>query len=1045
VFWFGACAGGVWKTTDGGTYWRCVSDGFLRTAAVGAIAVAPSDPDVVYAGMGESCVRGDVSHGDGVYRTTDGGKSWIHLGLARTRHVARVRVHPSDPDVVWVAALGDIFGPSEDRGVYRTSDGGRSWECVLFGSPDAGAADLWLDPSNPRILYASLWEARRTPWSMSSGGRGSALHRSADGGRTWQDITRHRGLPKGIKGRIGVCASPARPSRVWALVEAKGDKGGLYRSDDHGDTWDRVSEHRGIQGRPWYYSHIVPDPQDADSLYSLNFEFWKSSDGGATFVAIPTPHGDNHDLWIDPADPQRMIEGNDGGACVSFDGAETFSTIYNQPTAQFYHLAIDRRFPYRVLGTQQDNSAVSVPSRTRKGCIPFRDCYDVGHSESGHIAVDPREPDVVYSGAVGSSPGGGGALLRYDHRTEQIQSVTVWPEPFYGEGPGSKRHRFAWTFPIVFSPHDAGVLYACGECVFRSANGGRSWEPISPDLTRADPSKLEASGGPITKDTSGAEHYCTVFAFAESPHEPGVLWAGTDDGLVHRSDDAGATWTAVTPPDLPEWTTVNTIEPSPHDRDTVYLSATRYKLADRTPYLFVTRDRGRVWRRITDGIPADDFARVVRADPVRAGLLYAGTETGVYVSFDDGAWWQRLSLNLPAVPVYDLAVVGSDLVVATHGRSFWVLDDVSPLREMPAQPGAVHLFAPPPTIRYWSYFGQEGAGKPEKTYAFFGGGAAFVERKLDDGRTLRHFLDAGECPPDGVPISYMLAQEAPHDAIRLAILDADGNEVASFTPEREEPEPEQDEGVAPEPSADSDEVEGAEAGPVPPRKRHWEILPRRAGFNRFWWHMGYEGVRTVPDEKGHSRIEPGPLALPGRYSAKLIVGDAEVSVPFEIVPEPRLTTTAVELHEQFALAIRIRDRSNAVNEAVTRMKKIKPQLEAWTKRPDAGEIAEIAKRATKALSAVEERLTQPKIKHDADRLKLPMGLDAKLREIAFVVQGADAAPTVQAREMLDDIDAQASAALDDFGRVIAEEIAELNRAIDASDAGAIDVTAPPPS
>ncbi|MGH2602778.1 MAG: WD40/YVTN/BNR-like repeat-containing protein, partial [Dehalococcoidia bacterium] len=509
IFYFGACAGGVWKTTDGGTYWQNVSDGFFDTAAVGAIAVADSDPNVVYAGMGECCIRGDVSHGDGVYRSTDAGRTWQHLGLEATRSIARVRVHPKDPDIVYVAALGDIFGPSQERGVYRSKNGGKTWEKVLFRDENTGAIDLSLDPSNPRILYAALWQVRRTPWSLTSGGPGSGLYKSTDGGDTWTEISDNRGLPKGLKGRIGVAVSPARPGRVFALMEAEKDGSGLYRSEDGGASWQRISEDREIQGRRWYYMHVFPDPQDADTVWVLSGRCFKSIDGGVSWQEMPTPHGDNHDLWIDPRNPSRMIEGNDGGACVSFNGGLTWSTIYNQPTAQFYHVAVDTRFPYHVYGTQQDNTAIAVPSRTNKGGIPINECYTVGHSESGHIQVRPDNPDVVYSGAIGSSPGGGGALLRYDNTTGQIRIITAWPEFYGGWGAKDLKYRFQWTYPIVISPHDPTTLYVTGNRVFRTRDEGTSWEVISPDLTRDDKTKQEPSGGPITKDTTGAEHYCT--------------------------------------------------------------------------------------------------------------------------------------------------------------------------------------------------------------------------------------------------------------------------------------------------------------------------------------------------------------------------------------------------------------------------------------------------------------------------------------------------------------------------------------------------------
>ncbi len=609
VFYFGACAGGVWKTYDGGTYWENVSDGFFETASVGAIDVSTADPNVIYAGMGEACIRIDVTHGDGVYRSTDAGKSWQNMGLKDTRHISRVRTHPQNADLVYVAALGHAFGPNSERGIFRSSNGGRDWEHVLFKSEDAGAADLSIDPNNPRNLFASIWQTRRSFWNLSSGGPDSGLWRTTDGGDTWEDISGNPGLPEGPLGRIGVAVSPAQAGRVYATIEAKDC--GIYRSDDNGDTWELMSDDRDLQGRPWYYQHIFADPQDANTCWILSYGAWKSIDGGKTFTQVTTPHGDNHDIWIDPNNTQRIIEGNDGGACVSYNGGDTFSTIYNQLTSQFYHLTTDDRFPYRVYGTQQDNSAISVPSRTVKGAIPWGDCYTVGSSESGYIALHPEDPNIVVSGAVGSSPGGGGNMLRYDHKTGQVRIITVWPELNTGYGAENMKYRFQWTYPIQFSPHNPDVLYATGNIVFRSTDQGSSWEPISPDLTRNDPTKMQPSGGPVTLDTSGAETYCTIFAFVESAQEAGVFWAGSDDGLVNISRDGGETWTNITPPTLPEWSQIATIELSPHDPATAYVAATKYKLDDTRPLLYRTNDYGASWSEIINGIPEDDFTRSI--------------------------------------------------------------------------------------------------------------------------------------------------------------------------------------------------------------------------------------------------------------------------------------------------------------------------------------------------------------------------------------------------------------------------------------------------
>ncbi|HEX3723354.1 MAG TPA: glycosyl hydrolase, partial [Nitrolancea sp.] len=672
TFYFGACAGGVWKTTDGGQYWRNISDGFFTTAAVGAITVSESDPNVIYAGTGEATIRGNVSHGDGVYKSTDGGRSWTNVGLRDTRHIGKIAIHPSDPDRVYVAAFGHAWGPNAERGVFRSTDGGTHWEKVLYVSPRAGSHDLSLDRNNPRIIYAAIWQAQRFPHSLESGGPECGLWRSMDGGNSWEEITRNPGLPQGMLGKIGVVASPAKAGRVWALVEA--EDGAVFRSDDFGENWVRLSEQSLLRTRPWYYMHITADPQDADTVWIQNYSLWKSIDAGASFNRIPTPHGDEHALWFNPHNPRRIIEGNDGGACVSFNGGASWSSIYNQPTAQLYHVITDDDEPYRVYGSQQDNTAISLPSRSVDGAIHERDWFAPGGGESGYIAIKPDDSNLI----VASGPAGRRAyndiMTLYDRRTGQKWNNTVWPE-LYGWGAGAEvlKYRFQWTFPIHFSKHDPDVLYVCSNYVHRSTDLGASWEVISPDLTRNDPTKLKASGGPVTRDNTGAEVYCTIFALAESPLKAGPLWAGSDDGLVHVSLDRGQSWRDVTPPDLPEWALISIIETSPHDANTAFIAATRYKLDDNAPYLYKTTDAGNSWTRIVDGIPDGEFTRVIREDPNQRGLLYAGTETGLYVSFDAGGHWERMGGNLPVAPIADLAIKGVELVVATHGRSFWIL------------------------------------------------------------------------------------------------------------------------------------------------------------------------------------------------------------------------------------------------------------------------------------------------------------------------------------------------------------------------------------
>ncbi|HLE85236.1 MAG TPA: hypothetical protein VJG13_12930, partial [Thermoanaerobaculia bacterium] len=682
TYYFGATGGGVWKTTDGGTTWKNVSDEFFGSGSVGALAVAPSDPNVVYAGMGESPIRGVATgHGDGVYRSTDAGRTWTHLGLDGTEHVGGLAVHPRDPDVVWVAAQGSAWRTTAERGVYRSKDGGATWEQVLFVSDSAGASGLAMDPTNPRILYAAFWDHDRDPWRIRSGGPGSGVWKTTDGGDTWErlglgkDGGEEGRLPEGM-GKVRVAVSPARPERVWAMVEA--DDGGLYRSDDAGETWRLVNGERVLRARAWYYTHVFADPVDADTVYVLNAPFMKSTDGGRTFSRVRTPHGDNHDLWIAPEDNRRMINGNDGGANVSFNGGETWSTQGNQPTAQFYRVDVDSVFPYRLYGGQQDNSTVAIASAARGG-IGRADWYDVGGCESAHVAFDPNDPARIYAGCYQ------GIISEWDAVTRTERNVMAIPFLGLGTYPKDQPYRFNWNAPIEVSPHDPAVIYHAGNVLLRSSDRGRTWTEVSPDLTRDEEDKQGPGGEPITNETAGGETYNTIFYVAPSPHEARTIWVGTDDGLVHVTRDGGATWAEVSPPGIgtaAEPGQVNAIEVSPHDPAAAYVAVTRYKFGDYRPYAFKTTDYGASWTRIGGGLPEGSWVRVVREDPVRRGLLYAGTETGAFVSFDDGARWQPLELGLPVVPVTDLKIQDDDLVAATQGRAFWILDELGPLRQV---------------------------------------------------------------------------------------------------------------------------------------------------------------------------------------------------------------------------------------------------------------------------------------------------------------------------------------------------------------------------
>ena len=1006
-FYFGACAGGVWKTTDGGAYWENVSDGFFETSAVGALAVSPSVPNIVYAGTGEACIRSNVSHGDGVYRSDDGGRTWRNVGLRDTRHIGRVRVHPRDPDLVYVAALGHAWGPNRERGVFRSRTGGASWEQVLFRSEGAGAVDLSLDVQDPRVLYAAVWQAQRSPWGLTSGGPESSLWRSSDGGDTWSDISRSPGLPAGVLGRIGVAVSPADGRRVYAVVEA--EDGALFRSDDAGATWQRCSEQAGLRGRPWYYMHVFADPSDVDTVWIADYSLWKSVDGGKTFAEVATPHGDNHDLWIDPADSRRMIEGNDGGACVSFNGGQSWSTIYNQPTAQFYHVCADDQRPYRIYGSQQDNWAISVPSQSHRGAITATDWIQPGGGESGYIAVKPEDPAIVVGGAVGSGPGAG-RLLHYDHRTGQERVISVWPEA-YGMGvpPAEHRHRFQWTFPVFYSRWDSRELWIAGNRVFRSTDEGRTWEIVSPDLTRNDPTRLASSGGPIGNDNSGAETYCTIFALAESPHERDVLWAGTDDGLVHLSRDRGRTWQPVTPPELPEWALISVIEPSPHDASTCYVAATRYKLDDTRPYLFRTGDMGRTWTRIDRGLPADEFTRVVREDPARRGLLYCGTETGVWVSVDDGGSWERLRGNLPVTPIHDLIVKDGDLILATHGRSFWILDDLSPLRQTTAAIAAsdAHLFAPRPTVRWRAYRGHGMNPGPMREIAYrLAGSIGYAYRQIESptGEKEERPLDAGENPPNGVIVHYWL-REAPVGEVVLTFLDAEGREIRSFR------------------SAGT--ASDAGGGASPPKDD--EPRPtRRAGANRFVWNLRGAAAVRLPDNKGRggtADLLAGPRVPPGTYEARLTVNGRMLAQRFEVVKDPRVLATDAELREQFAWARRAHGLLSRVHEAVLRLRDVREQATAVASRVDAPAIKEAASALARQLTAIEEELVQVR---SEDPRMFPSKLNSRIATLVPLIEHSDAAPTAALRELTEDLGRRAEAELAKLDACLAGEVARFN-------------------
>ncbi len=912
------------------------------------------------------------------------------MGLAETRAIARIRIHPRNPDLVYVAALGHVWGPNPERGVYRSRDGGQHWEQILFRSAQAGAIDLSLDPHNPRILYASIWEAQRYPYKLNSGGPGSGIFKSTDGGDSWTELTRNPGLPTGVLGKIGIAASPAQTDRVYAIVEA--EDGALFRSDDGGATWQRLSEQNDLRWRAWYYQHIYADPQDPDTVWILNGKCWKSIDGGKNFSAVPTPHGDNHDLWIDPHNSQRMIEGNDGGANVTFNGGLSWSSIFNQPTAQFYHVTTDDQVPYRLYGSQQDNTALTVPSASATGAITQADWYQPGGGESGYLAVKPTDSNIIVGGAIGSGAGNG-RLIRYDHRTREQRIITPWPE-LTGMGYGAKdlRYRFQWTFPIQYSPHNPDTLYVTSNHVHRSTDEGMSWDVISPDLTRNDPATQEPSGGPITKDNTGAEVYGTIFAFVESPHQQGLFWAGSDDGLVHVSRDNGASWQDVTPSELPKHAMISIIEVSPHDPASAYVAATCYKSDDFRPYLYKTRDYGQSWTTITNGIPEHVFTRTIREDPSRRGLLYCGTETGLYVSLDDGAQWERWQLNLPVTPLYDLIVKGTDLIVATHGRSFWILDDLTPLHQLTDEirQQDAHLFKPRPVNRFKTYgrYG-ENAGA-YKSYGRVGGMMmTHYTRQRKTGENDYEFLDAGKNPPDGAVIYYYLKSK-PEGELRLSFLDSSGNEITAFS---------------------SDAKEG----------QHPTVNP---GLNRFIWNMRYSGSHAVPGSPVSADQLAGPVAVPGSYQVRLTVGGESLTQPLAIVRDPRVAGSQSDLQAQFDLLIKIRDVLSETHDAVNRLRDLREQVQAWAKRVEDDEVKQAASAIVDKLNAVELDLIQPK---SGSPLQPPAGLNEKIAALAGMVSNADTRPTAQSDAVFEKLAGLADGSIEKLDPIVGHDIAAFNR------------------
>ena len=963
-YYFGATGGGVWKTTDGGTTWHPVTDGQITSSSIGALAVAETNPDIVYIGGGETELRGSITQGDGVYKTVDGGETWRHMGLRETQAISRIRIHPTNPDIVYVAALGHPYGPNAERGVFRSTDGGVNWEKILFVSDSAGAVDLIIDRTNPNVIYASIWQVYRKAWKMWGGGPYSGLHKSTDGGDTWTELTQNPGMPEPPIGKIGVAVSPVDPNRVYAMVEA--NEGGVFRSDDGGGTWERTNDERKIRQRNFYYTRIYADPWDKDVVYALNTRLYKSTDGGVTFDLLENqpPHGDQHDLWIDLNNPQRLANANDGGGNISINGGKTW-TEQDFPTTQLYHVMATNDFPYHVCGAQQDNSTVCVPSEGwnhMQARGPNHGWYyAAGGGESGWISQHPSNLDVFYAGSQGA------LLTRYDRSNGQTRDIQVYPRFFSGDSASALPERWQWTYPIMFSPIDETVLYTVSQHLWKTTNDGQSWERISQDLTLADPETLGPTGGLITMDMNGPEIYATIFALAPSNHDINTIWTGSDDGLMHITRDGGQHWENITPPDMEHYTRVSIIEESRHNPGVAYVAANRYQVDDREPYVWRTRDYGKTWTTIVNGIESGHFARAVREDLIRPGLLFLGTEHGAYVSFDAGDNWQRLQLNVPDTPIRDLVVHENDVVLGTHGRGFWILDDIGPLRELTPNVIQADAFLFQPTT---------------------------ATRRVQDAA-----------------IQYFLKDSV--DYVTVDILDAGGNLVGSF------------EGSA---EADAEPVEGASffgggANPPPTRNKglnRWEWDLRYPGAATF------EGMIIWS-----ARPQFGPLAPPGTYQVRLTVGDYTATKSFDVRKDPRLKGVSDEdLHEQFRLASQIRDRTSAANEAVIQIRELRAQVDDRLAQTDDGGLTRNAREFLDKIGAIEEELYQVRNRSGQDPLNFPIKLNNRLAYLRRSLERGDARPTDGAYKVFEELATALTGHLTNLDGVLAQDLPDLNRRLE---------------
>ncbi|EAR00564.1 WD40/YVTN/BNR-like repeat-containing protein [Maribacter sp. HTCC2170] len=967
LYYMGTAGGGVWKTTDAGSTWSCISDGYFG-GSIGAITVSESDPNIIYVGEGEQTLRGNVSSGNGLWKSMDAGETWQFIGLKNSEHIARIRIHPTNPNLVYVAAIGNLWKPNETRGVYRSKDGGQNWEKILFESDKAGAGDLILDPNNPRIIYASTWEMKRNGYRMDSGGPGSKMYKSTDGGGTWVDISKYQGLPKGPWGIVGIAVSPMDSNRIWALIEAK--DGGLFRSDDAGKTWKKINENRALRQRAWYYTRIYADTQNVDKLYVMNVSYGVSTDGGKTFTLKNAPHGDHHDLWIDPNNNMRMVIADDGGAQISNDGGNNWSTYYNQPTAQFYRVTTDNNFPYRIYGAQQDNSTIRIFNRTSGASISESDWEPTAGGESAHLAPDPKNNDIVYGGTYK------GYMMREDHSVNQTRSINIWPDNPAGSGAEVMKYRFNWNFPVKFSIHDQHKLYAGSNFLHATTNEGQTWKTISPDLTRGLPETIKSSGGPITQDNTGAEFYSNLFAINESPLEEGVIWVGSDDGLIHITQDNGTTWENITPPAniSPKLNMINCIEPSPFKKGTAYVAATSYKFGDYTPYLYKTLDYGKTWKVITRGIKNKHYTRAIRSDKTKEGLLYAGTEWGMYVSFDDGANWSPFQLNLPITSIRDLHVRDNDLIAATHGRSFWMIDDLTPL----------HQLSPEMANNEFYLF------KPDKAYRMQqSGGWNKPNTKL-----------VGENHPDGAIINYYLKTYKETDSVKIEILETDGTLIQRF----------------------SNKAKKNKLDPTASKS-----LKIKSGGNRLIWNMRYPGYSSFKGMVFYSSPNVGPKAVPGNYKVKLTFNGKSSEQEFTIVKDPRLSNSNDDYNQQFGFLIKVRDQVSRANMAISDLRKVKTDLDYLEKKTKENEkIQKLITEFRTKLDVIENNIHMTKNQSRQDPLNYGIRINNRLAFLMADSQRGDYPPTDQSKEFFTQITQELNTEINALNQLMKSYVSKIN-------------------